>query len=250
MDKLKISYRIARESLVVELAGELGMTSTGGFDETLSTALEGSGITRVVLDCSRLEFVDSSGLGVMVTLLRRLRESGGGVDLTGVRAGLLELLYITKLEKHFVMYKSVDDALAQVTATAPGPDSGPIKPELRHEPEHAASSAQDRHLKAGPGGPTGLPPYEGLANYPTWYVTQWFLNREELHQRATEVITQSAEDKEAARALHRLLLTRCDGALKASTLVSGLFGFTLGQVSWPDVIDEIRKKPAKSYNKG
>jgi len=247
MSKLAINTGVQENNLLVEMSGELELTSTKLFEDEVNAALESSGCERVILDCSKLEFVDSSGLGAIVALLRRFKESSGEVVLAGVRAGLLELLYITKLEKYFKLYKNVEEAVtAGETVVDPGLEH--VSHPQRHEPEHSAKrvnpAADADQASAG----ARLPAYEGMANYPTWYTVHWFLTREELHQKSTEIVSNAATDREATRGLHRLLLTRCDGALKASTMVSGLFGFALGYVNWAEVLEEIRRNPAKSVN--
>jgi len=65
---------------------------------------------RVVLDASRLEFVDSTGLGALVTLLKTVGPSGTMV-LAGAGAQLQKLLTVTKLDRVFVQTPDVEEGL-------------------------------------------------------------------------------------------------------------------------------------------
>jgi anti-sigma B factor antagonist len=64
------------EVAVVELRGEqLDASNVAHFKRDIAPVLEGN--SRVVLDLSQLRFVDSSGLGAILSCLRRLNGAGG-----------------------------------------------------------------------------------------------------------------------------------------------------------------------------
>lgn len=81
-----------------ELAGELDVT---GIDELWATLDElfGTGCRQVVLDLSRLDFLDAAGLGVLVRADRRFRDRGALLVLTGLRPAQRRLLEITGLDR-------------------------------------------------------------------------------------------------------------------------------------------------------
>jgi anti-sigma B factor antagonist len=74
----------------------------------------------VIVDLEQLTFLDSSGLGVLISGLRRLRAGGGGVALAGCRGAVAEVLTITGLHHTFPIFASVDDAI-QLKGQRPGP---------------------------------------------------------------------------------------------------------------------------------
>ena len=59
--------------------------------------------TTLTVDVSALEFIDSSGLGVLVGALRRCQQGGGGIELRGVRPNLQRVLSMTGLNKLFAV---------------------------------------------------------------------------------------------------------------------------------------------------
>ncbi len=62
------SHRYGREVVVVSLAGELDQANVATARRTIDEALDGSGEEIVVIDLSRLEFIDSSGIALLVAL--------------------------------------------------------------------------------------------------------------------------------------------------------------------------------------
>ncbi len=65
----------------------------------------------VIVDLEQLTFLDSSGLGVLISGLRRMRAGGGGVALAGCQGAVAEVLTITGLHHTFPIFTSVDDAV-------------------------------------------------------------------------------------------------------------------------------------------
>jgi anti-sigma B factor antagonist len=68
--------------------------------------------SEIVVDLSEVSFLDSSGLGVLVTAHKRARALGGHLRLAACRPAVADIFQITALDKAFPMYDSVDDALA------------------------------------------------------------------------------------------------------------------------------------------
>ena len=70
------------------------------------------GETKFVVDFTSTGYIDSSGLGVLVSLAKKLREDGGELRLAGLNADLRTLFELTKLDTLFTITDSPDDALA------------------------------------------------------------------------------------------------------------------------------------------
>ena len=67
---------------------------------------------HIVLDLGQIDFIDSSGLGLLVRLLGRARNAQGGLKLCAVPANVAEVLRITRLRTIFDSYESADEAVA------------------------------------------------------------------------------------------------------------------------------------------
>src|SRR5690606_31807977 len=102
----------------------------------VSTALHEAGKHDLVVDLRAVRFMDSTGLGVLVGVLKRVRLAGGSLSLVIDSERILKVFRITALTQIFDIFDSVGDAL---TAT-------PSEPE-------AASPADPCPASAGAGPP-------------------------------------------------------------------------------------------------
>jgi anti-sigma B factor antagonist len=67
--------------------------------------------TRVLLDLSAVAFMDSAGLGALLSSLRDLNRSGGDLRLCGVTAGVMALFELVRMERIFSIHGSRDEGL-------------------------------------------------------------------------------------------------------------------------------------------
>lgn len=75
-------------------------------------ALCQSGVKRLIIDLSQVEYCDSSGLSSLLFCERRMRENNGEIILTGVGDKILNLLKIVKLDSLFQIYPTVEEAIS------------------------------------------------------------------------------------------------------------------------------------------
>ena len=96
---------------VLSVKGEVDLYTAPRLKERL-TELTGSGHTRVAVELQGVEFMDSTGLGVLIGALKRCKEAGGTLALIGPREPVVKVLAITGLDKVFPIHGSVEDAAA------------------------------------------------------------------------------------------------------------------------------------------
>jgi anti-sigma B factor antagonist len=108
--ELRISLEPHGDSVVVSIQGELDVVSKQQFDDCLSEAAAEN--DRVVLDLSRVDFMDTTALAVIVGYWRRQVAAGGTFRLAGARYRYVKALWITGLADRIPMYDTVDEALA------------------------------------------------------------------------------------------------------------------------------------------
>ncbi len=124
--ELSLSTRDMADRTVVEVAGEIDVYTAPQLRERLINLVE-SGARQVVVDLGRVEFLDSTGLGVLVGALKRLRSAGGELTLVCAQERLLKIFRITGLDRVFTLYDSVDAAVSRGaegsggSAGSPGP---------------------------------------------------------------------------------------------------------------------------------
>jgi len=95
---------------LVTVSGEVDAHSAGD----LRTAVEaGMGPeVRVVADLSAVTFLDSTGLGVFVTALKRVQEQGGSLDLVVNSPRVLRVFELTGLDSMLTIHPDLATALA------------------------------------------------------------------------------------------------------------------------------------------
>jgi len=69
------------------------------------------GIEKLILDCEKLTYISSYGLGVLIRLHKRSLGRGGDVKIAGVRGVVADAMAITRLDRVFSMYPDVNRAL-------------------------------------------------------------------------------------------------------------------------------------------
>jgi anti-sigma B factor antagonist len=95
--------------LLIRPWGNLDSVSTPEFDRVVREHLE-SGHTRIIVDCQRLGYVSSIGIGSLVALQSRLRRSGGEVKLVAIQGPVMEVLRIVRLDKILGIYGDAEFA--------------------------------------------------------------------------------------------------------------------------------------------
>lgn len=103
---------------VVRAAGDLDVATAPRLREQV-IRLVSDGHRDIVLDLDAVDFVDSTGLGVIVGLLKRTRTLGGDLRLVSNRPALQRILELTALDRALPLAASVDEALADT-----GPSGG------------------------------------------------------------------------------------------------------------------------------
>jgi anti-sigma B factor antagonist len=95
---------------IVDVEGEIDVLTS----PRLKTALAGivdAGSSTIVINLQRVQYMDSTGLGVIVSAMKRIREKDGTIVLTGLGPHLTKIFEITGLRKVFDLYPTESDAL-------------------------------------------------------------------------------------------------------------------------------------------
>jgi anti-sigma B factor antagonist len=96
---------------VVDVEGEIDIYTAPRLRELLIDLVSKDNY-QLVVNMDKVEFVDSTGLGVLVGGLKRVRAHDGSLDLVCTRERILRIFRITGLTKVFGIYRSVDQAIA------------------------------------------------------------------------------------------------------------------------------------------
>jgi anti-sigma B factor antagonist len=107
--ELSLATRSVSDHAVLEIGGEIDVYTAPRLRERL-IEMVGAGERQVVVDLGRVEFLDSTGLGVLVGAHRRLRASSGSLTLVCPHERLLKIFRITGLDSVFEIHESVESA--------------------------------------------------------------------------------------------------------------------------------------------
>src|SRR5579863_133583 len=110
LDALEISDRVECDFIVVTLRGALDIASAGGVREFFANDVFESD-REAIIDLTHLSFMDSTGLGALVSLQKRMPHR---VRLVVTSGPIDRLLRITALINVFAVYGNIDDARAGV----------------------------------------------------------------------------------------------------------------------------------------
>ncbi|SMG39707.1 anti-sigma B factor antagonist [Marivirga sericea] len=98
--------------LNLEISGDLiGENNGPGLVELLNDEIN-KGITKCAIDISGVRYMNSSGIGVLITILTKLRNKDGEVVLINPSEQVKKLLIITKLNNIFTIYDTKEEAIA------------------------------------------------------------------------------------------------------------------------------------------
>ena len=107
---LSIETENVGDAVVLHVAGEVDVFTAPQLREALVGAIE-EGSRDVVVDLQGVDFLDSTGLGVLVGGLKRLRSHEGDLTLVCTQHRILKVFEITGLTKVFSIHDTVDAAV-------------------------------------------------------------------------------------------------------------------------------------------
>ena len=83
----------------------------GALDDGLS-----KGHQSVILDLAELQYMNSTGLNILINVLTRTRNVGGDTVIAGLSNSVRQLFLVTKLDSVFIITGSVDEAVAKLSS--------------------------------------------------------------------------------------------------------------------------------------
>jgi anti-sigma B factor antagonist len=108
---MKCNTKQVDNVLVIEIEGEImGGADSESFRNIIYEAIEEDKVF-IVADLKNATWMNSSGLGMLISGLTTLRSSGGDLRLTNLSEKVRRPLEITKLESVFLTYNSVEEAV-------------------------------------------------------------------------------------------------------------------------------------------
>lgn len=107
---MSFTVKKANDVTIFEVEGTLIVGNRQELKQKVIEEIEG-GAKKVLVDFAKTTYIDSSGLGVLVSLAKKIRESGGDLRLANLNDDLQTLFELTKLDTLFQISESRERAL-------------------------------------------------------------------------------------------------------------------------------------------
>jgi anti-sigma B factor antagonist len=103
MDKdLKVIDQIIDDNIHIKLIGDIDIYTSQYFKDTVYSIIDHN-IMDLKFDCEELRYIDSTGLGILVGMLKKANSSGKKIYLYKLKDSIRKLFLITELDKLFVI---------------------------------------------------------------------------------------------------------------------------------------------------
>ena len=109
-----LETQMINDSLVVKIKGELDLLTAETFRNLVERAINQENAQNLILDMEQLDFIDSSGLGVILGRYRRIREQGGNMAIVGVKPHVKRILELAGIMGIVKVYQQTEQALQEV----------------------------------------------------------------------------------------------------------------------------------------
>ena len=103
--------------MIVELEGEFNYSNAENVKNRID-ALAREGNNPILLNLAGVPYIDSSGLGTLVSIIKSANEIGIKVGLTGLTDSVKSVVVTTGINKYFTIFDTVDEALAKLSNPA------------------------------------------------------------------------------------------------------------------------------------
>ena len=107
-DTLVIHVKEQAEMVQVSVAGAVCAAGTMELRTALVAVLENEP-PRILVDCRDVSYVSSSGIGMLVSLLKRCHHDGVGFALCGLNEDIREIFSLTRLDQVFTILEKAED---------------------------------------------------------------------------------------------------------------------------------------------
>ncbi len=113
-----MNYRIVsqQDHVIVKLSGDVMGGPDYEFFHNRIRDLVDSGYRRFVIDMSTARWINSTGLGILVSIFRTIHDVDGSMVICGANKRIRGIYFVSQLDKVFATYSSLDEGVAAVTA--------------------------------------------------------------------------------------------------------------------------------------
>ncbi len=109
---MEINVReVANNIIILDINGEIDLYNAPEIKENIKGHME-SGKVNIIINLDKVSYIDSSGIGVLISSLSNLKKAGGALKIINVYASVRKVFELTKLTSFFDIYDNENDAVA------------------------------------------------------------------------------------------------------------------------------------------
>jgi anti-sigma B factor antagonist len=112
---MELKIRKSEEIYVIDVQGELDLYNAYKLKELLTKMLENK-IERFVINLDEVEYIDSSGIGVLIYISSTVKKSNLKLAITNIHGSVQKVMELTKLTDYFPITATLDEAMKKVGA--------------------------------------------------------------------------------------------------------------------------------------
>lgn len=109
---MDLDLKLVRNTLVVKVQGELDMLIADKMRDEVDKKLEGNNVKNLIINLEKVNFIDSSGLGVIIGRYKKISAVNGRMYIVGARPSVEKILHFSGINKLIPMYSSEQDIIS------------------------------------------------------------------------------------------------------------------------------------------
>ncbi len=106
---MEIKVKKLNDYTVVDIIGRVDTMTAGDFEHNMAEVLDG-GVSKLVLDCSELDYISSSGLRVFLVAQKKMMATGGTLKLCCLKPEIKEIFDISGFSSIFSIFPDIENA--------------------------------------------------------------------------------------------------------------------------------------------
>lgn len=109
---MEISDKLVDQVRILYIDGNIILEETTQLKEYVEQYIEDPDLKGIVINCEKINYIDSSGLGLIVSIFKTLKKSEKHLALSCLSEKTMEIFILTKLDEIIMITPNDDQALA------------------------------------------------------------------------------------------------------------------------------------------
>ncbi len=108
--RMDLHPAMPQDGAVIDIIGELNLYSTPHLKSIMNKLIENERV-KFILNTDKLNYIDSSGLGVFLNIQSKLLKMGGYIHICAPTTQVMSILELTKLKSMLKIYRTIEDSI-------------------------------------------------------------------------------------------------------------------------------------------